>query len=302
MTVKLDKLENNQKSALRTVNCRGCVGGDCFLIRGKGANILIDSGFAFSAEAAAEKIKNELQDERLDYILLTHSHYDHAMGISLFRKIYPEVKVIGSEYCNYILNKPTARKKMQEMDDKAAKAYGIEKAEDLTELLYCDITLKEDEEISLGDETVKAVSLPGHTKCCMGYFFTEEKMLISCETLGILADEKMIFPGCLIGYQITLDSIDKALTLGAKEILIPHSGYLYGEDAEEYLKSSKEVTTDCKNLIIDAYKSGKDFDGIVRVYREKYYSEEIAKNYPEHALMANLSAQIPMFISECANQ
>ena len=53
-------------------------------------------------------------------------------------------------------------------------------------------------------------------------------------------------------------------------------------------------------LIVKAYKDGKDFDGIVETYKEHYYSESIRESYPEHALMANLSAQIPMFIRERA--
>ena len=298
----LDRLNTIQKSTLSTVNCRGCVGGDCFLLKADGASILVDSGFAFSAEAAIEKIKSSLNGEALDYILLTHSHYDHAMGISSLRKAYPNVKVIGSEYCDYILRKPTARKKMQEMDDFAAKAYNCEKAEELPDLLYCDITLKDGEEITLGNEKLRAVALPGHTRCCMGYFFENEKMLVSCETLGIYADESIIFPGCLIGYQVTLDSIEKALNLGAAELLIPHSGYLYGDDIAEYLNASKKATTDCMELIISSHRNGKDFDGIVEEYKRKYYSKKIAESYPEHALMANLTAQIPMFINECGER
>ena len=299
MSYRLDKLNGTNNSTLLTVNCLGSDGGDCFIIRGKDANILVDSGFAFCAKEAADKIKAELNGEALDYILLTHSHYDHAMGISHLKKTFPEVKVIGSEYCDYILRKPTARKKMQEMDDFAAKAYGHKTREDLTNGLYCDITLKDGEEINLGEEKIKAVALPGHTRCCMGYFFESSKMLVSCETLGILADESLIFPGCLIGYSMTLDSIEKALSLDADEILIPHSGYLYGKDIEDYLIASKKATDDCKDLIVDAYKRGKDFDGIVEEYKTKYYSEKISKSYPEHALMANLTAQIPMFIKEC---
>ncbi len=295
----LDRLNTIQKSTLSTVNCRGCVGGDCFLLKADGANILVDSGFAFSAEKAAEKIRAELGSEKLDFVLLTHSHYDHAMGIPFLRKAFPEVKVIGSEYCNYILRKPSARKKMQEMDDLASKAYDCENADDLTDLLYCDITLKDGEEIELGNERVRAVALPGHTKCCMGYFFEGARMLVSCETLGIYADESIIFPGCLIGYQITLHSIEKALSLGARELLIPHSGYLYGEDIADYLNASKKATADCMELIISAHRNGKDFDGIVEEYKKKYYSKKIAESYPEHALMANLTAQIPMFIKEC---
>ena len=299
MTHRLDKLEGSQYSTLLTVNCRGCVGGDCFLLKAGDANILVDSGFAFCADKALEKIKSHLKGETLDYILLTHAHYDHAMGVPTFRRAFPKVKVIGSEYCDYILKKPTARKKMQEMDDFAAKAYGMTPCEDSTELLYCDITLKDNDEITLGKETVKAIALPGHTKCCMGYYFTKTRMLVSCETLGIYADESQIFPGCLIGYQMTLDSISKALSLGARELLIPHSGYLYAEGIKEYLHAAEKATTDCKKLIVSAHLEGKNFEGIVEEYRSRYYSEEISKSYPEHALMANLTAQIPMFIKEC---
>lgn len=295
-----DKHSSEQKSTFLTVNCRGIIGGDCFLIKGNGVNILVDTGFAFCAEAAIKKIRAELKAEKLDYILLTHSHYDHAMGIPSIRRAFPEVKVIGSEYCDYILRKPTARQKMQGMDDTAARAYGCEKAENGTELLYCDITLKDGEEITLGKEKIRAVALPGHTKCCMGYFFEKEKMLVSCETLGILADGSTVFPGCLIGYAMTIDSIEKALTLEANELLVPHSGYLYGEAITDYLRASQKSTDECRALILNAHKSGKDFDGIVEEYRNRYYSEKIAKSYPEHALMANLTAQIPMFIKECA--
>lgn len=299
MTINLDRLDSTQKSAFTTVNCGGSAGGDCFLIKGKGANILVDSGFAFSAEAAVKKIRAVLGGEKLDYILLTHSHYDHAMGVPTLKKAFPAVKVIGSEYCNYILTKPTARKKMQQMDDSAAMAYGREKGEAMTDLLFCDIILADDEEILLGEETVRGVALPGHTKCCMGYYFTAEKVLVSCETLGILVDESIIFPGCLIGYKMTLDSIEKALSLDIRELLVPHSGYLYTTDISLYLKESCKATIDCMKLIINAHNKGKDFDGIVKEYKEKYYSDKVAESYPEHALMANLTAQIPMFIKEC---
>lgn len=301
MTEVIDKLQGDQLSKLKITNSLGSIGGDCFLIRGKGANILVDSGFGFCAEKAAEKIKKELAGEALDYILLTHSHYDHAMGVTVLRKIFPDVNVIGSEYCDYILRKPTAKSKMYEMDCKVARAYGEKEGDNLTEHLYCDTILKDGEEILLGEETVKAVALPGHTRCCMGYIFEEEKLLVSCETLGIYANNMKVFPGCLIGYQITLDSIEKALKLDLDEILIPHSGILYGCHIDEYLNESARVTSECKDLILNAHKAGKDFAGIVEEYKKHYYSQEISKSYPEHALMANLSAQIPMFINECGS-
>ena len=37
----------------------------------------------------------------------------------------------------------------------------------------------------------------------------------------------------------------------------------------------------------------------IESYKKKYYTSDIAEFYPEPALVANLSAQIPMFINEC---
>ncbi len=283
-----------------TTNVAGIIGGDCYLMRARGTNILIDSGFGFSAKKVSENLKRELEGEKLHYILLTHSHYDHAMGSAEIKSNFSEAKIIASEYCKEILNKPTARAAMKKMDEKAAKVYGFSLGEDFSEKLDVDITLEDGEEIALGENEVVAVALPGHTKCCMGYYFKKEKILISCETLGIYVDKTNIYPGCLVGYDMTIKALKKALSLEIRELLIPHSCFLFGEEITDYLKRSERVTTECKDLIVNAYKEGKNFDETVALFKEKYYNGETSMYYPEHALMANLKAQIPMFIEECA--
>ena len=299
MAEVLDNLKGEKKSVFNIINCRGARGGDGYLMRLDGANILVDTGYGFSAKRMIEKLKNELKDEQLDYILLTHSHYDHAMGRADIKKEFPDCKIIASAYCNEILNKPTARQAMRKMDNCAAMAFGLETAEDLSEELSVDIIVTDGDEISLGNNSVRIISLTGHTKCCIGYYFIKEKFLISCETLGIYAGEMQVLPGCLIGYKMTVDAINKAKALDINEILIPHSGILYGEKVNEYLNNAESVTIECKDLIVNAYRNGADEKEIVRLFKGKYYSDSIARFYPEPALMANLKAQIPMFVKEC---
>ncbi len=282
----------------RIVNCKGVMGGDAYLIRAKGANILVDSGFGFSADEMLKKIKAELKDELLHYVLLTHSHYDHALGSAKVRMVYPEVKVIAGRYCNEIFLRPGAKKAMRKMDVYASEIYGFDCGEDITNNLKVDIVADDGDELKLGEHLVRVIALPGHTKCSVGYYFVKEKFLASCETLGVYS-ENIVIPACLVGYEMTIDSIKKAASLQIDEILVSHYGVLCKDKVREYLEASEKCTAECKDLIVSAHKNGAEFDELVRIFKKNYYSPETAKSYPEPALMANLKAQIPLFINEC---
>ena len=295
----LDRFNKEQKSFFKIKSCGAVHGGECFLIMTDAVNILVDSGYGFCAEKTAENIKKHLGDKPLDYLLLTHSHYDHAMGSAQIALEYPKLKIIASEYCKTILEKPSARLAIRKMDVSAAKIYGFPEPEDLTEKLRVDIALKDGEEFMLGDDLIQAVSLPGHTKCCMGYYFVNQKFMVSCETIGLYAEFGTVLPGCLVGYQMTVDSCRKIRSYEINEMLISHSGMLYGDDIYTFLDKARESTDECKDFIIDAWKNGLDLRQSIESYKKKYYTDDIAEFYPEPALVANLSAQIPMFIKEC---
>jgi len=65
----------------------------CVLVKEKGLNILVDPGIA--KEKLALALKNEgLKPEDIQYILLTHSHVDHAYAIALF----PSAKILDDEW------------------------------------------------------------------------------------------------------------------------------------------------------------------------------------------------------------
>ena len=64
---------------LKITDVRANPGDSAFLIDDGITAILYDSGFAFTGYAVADNIKSALGERTLDYIFLTHSHYDMAM-------------------------------------------------------------------------------------------------------------------------------------------------------------------------------------------------------------------------------
>ena len=64
---------------------------NCYLIEENGFGILIDPGLD------SEKILNEIKDVKVNYILLTHCHFDHLYSLN---KIRGEKKVVGTKECS----------------------------------------------------------------------------------------------------------------------------------------------------------------------------------------------------------
>ena len=62
---------------IRITDVRPTMGDSAFLLDDGKTAILYDTGFAFTGPALAVNVKKVLGERSLDYIFLTHSHYDH---------------------------------------------------------------------------------------------------------------------------------------------------------------------------------------------------------------------------------
>ena len=79
------KLVTEMNIKITDVRCRK--GDAAFLIDDGKTSILYDTGFGFTGFAIADKVKAVLGDRKLDYIFLSHSHYDHALGAPYVVKV-----------------------------------------------------------------------------------------------------------------------------------------------------------------------------------------------------------------------
>lgn len=285
-------------SDIKITDARVLPGDSAFLIDDGVTSVMLDSGFAFTGFQVADRIKAVLNGRSLDYIFLTHSHYDHALGSAYALRYWPDAKVVAGEYATKIFAKPSAKAVMRDLDRKFADKCGVEEYEDLVDDLRVDIPVADGDVISAGNMTFKAVNLPGHTKCSVGYYMPEEKLLISTESIGIYAGDDVIFPSYLVGYQMTLDSIDKAASLGAEQLMLPHYGLLPREKTEWFLKTARENAIDTAESIAVIVKQGGTVEDAVRFFREKYYHGNVKTIYPEDALEMNTHIMVNLIAKE----
>ena len=283
---------------IKVTDVRSIAGDSAFLIDNGKTAVLCDTGFAFTGYAVAKNIKEALGDRKLDYIFLTHSHYDHALGTPYVQKYYPEAKVVAGEYAAKIFAKDSAKALMRDLDSKFAKKCGVDSYEDLIDGLCVDITVSDGDTVRAGDMTFIAISLPGHTRCSTAFYLADRKLLVGSETLGIYDGDSLIFPSYLVGYQMTLDSIDKALALDIERIILPHFGLLSREQTEYYLENIRNNAVDTAVEIADMLRSGSSKQSTVEYFKNKIYHGAIRDTYPPDALELNTTIMVNLIEKE----
>lgn len=246
----------------------------------------------------AERVRQVLGERPLDYILLTHSHYDHALGSVYLRRSYPDVKVVAGAYADRIFRKPTARAVMRELDRKAARSWGIADYEDLIDELRVDIPVSDGDTVCCGDLSFQVVALPGHTKCSIGFYLPENRLLLGTETLGVYFGDGIYLPSYLVGYQMALDAIHRAKQLEIASILLPHYGPVAGAEAADYLVCAEKNARETAERILSLLRSGKTREEILDQLTGEYHSPRVAPVYPIDAFRLNTGIMIDLIRRE----
>lgn len=283
---------------IKITDVRAVKGDASFLLDDGKTAILYDTGFAFTGYKVAENIRAVLGNRKLDYIFLTHSHYDHALGSVYVKKVYPKAKVVAGEYATRIFNKPSAKSVMRELDLKCAKSYGVTEYEDLIDQLAVDIVVNDNDVVCAGDMRFCAVALPGHTKCSVGYYLEQNNLLLGTETLGVYAGNGVVVPSYLIGYETTINSIEKAMQMNPDQIVVPHYGLLDENETQEYLKNGKESAQETAREIAKILSSGGTDNDAFEYFKDKFYHGYVKEIYPIDAMTLNTNIMIGLIKKE----
>lgn len=267
-------------------------GDAAFLIDDGNTAILYDTGFGFTGYDVAENVRKLLKDRPLDYIFLTHSHYDHAMGAPYISRRYPEAKIVAGTYAASVFTREGAKRTMRKLDGEVAIRCGITEYEFLGDELRVDITVEDGDVIRAGDLTFEAIFLPGHTKCSIAYYCRERKLLLSVETLGVYLGEGKIMPCYLVSYLDALRSMDRVQTMDIQHIVTPHYGLLSEAETAFFLRNMRKAAEDSARFYMEHLRSGDSPETIIEIFKREHWNGYLREIYPKDALELNTSIMI----------
>ena len=283
---------------IRVTDVRCQKGDAAFLIDDGKTSILYDTGFGFTGYAVAENVKNYLGERRLDYIFLTHSHYDHALGSAYVLRRFPQARVVAGTYAADVFRRDGAKRVMKELDAKFARTCGVTDYEFLGDELRVDIPVGDGDIVKAGDMEFEVICLPGHTRCCVAFYFAKEGLLLSNETLGVYDGDTTIMPVFLVSFSDALSSIERIEARRVMSIVAPHLGLLNQAQTKFFLGNMKSVAQSTAYHFLDSIRRGLSDEQIIEQYKQKYWHGYIKEIYPEDAMRLNTSIMISLIKKE----
>ena len=170
--------------------------------------IVIDPGNYYEHEN--QELKKYIDGEgfNLKYILLTHCHIDHILGLKYLNDNY-NTKV-------YI---PSNEMEMYKKSEEIASVYGLRYYDHFNNV-HC---MTSDFSFTLGDYKIKVIEIPGHSPDHFRIFFEDSKVCFSGDVIFKNSIGRTDLPGG--NYETLINSIkSKLYNIGNDVIIYPGHG------------------------------------------------------------------------------
>ena len=206
-------------------------GSHVYLIRGLDKNVLIDVGTADKYPSLRRRLqKIGLSPRNIDFIILTHEHFDHIGATSFFRKA-----VIGAH--RLAANKIELQDEFVTLHRDTANRF-----------FHAHIWLEDNTLIDLGSYKLRIIHTPGHTSGCICVYELEEQLLFSGDTVfagGMLSD--IGASGNISDY---MSSLERLNALRMTELCPAHGRISHNpeQDVREALEKALAMLQDSKAL------------------------------------------------------
>ena len=144
-------------------------GSHVYLIRGTSKNVLVDTGIAAKFPLLeASLLELGLRPSDINFIILTHEHFDHIGATSFFDK----TAVVAAHRL--------AANKIELQDEFVTRV----KSRDASSIpFHADVWLEHDTMIDLGNYRLRTLHTPGHTSGCICLYEPNERLLFTGDTV-----------------------------------------------------------------------------------------------------------------------
>lgn len=131
--------------------------------------------------AEDERLTAFLKTKNVRYILITHGHFDHIMGVDSVKNL------VGGKVVVHRADEPA-------LTDSHLNLIGLQYSGESINL-KADIVVEDGDELPFGNTKFKVMHTPGHTKGGVCYILEKERIIFSGDTLFKLSAGRTDFPG-----------------------------------------------------------------------------------------------------------
>ncbi len=243
-TYLIDSFLNNERKAMAS-----------FMLKGTEKKALIDSSGPENAFNILERLKS--MNLTPDILILTHSHWDHAGGTHIFQEKIKNLEVLAAKSgVKSLKNNKKYNDCFYPFFKDLKSIEGIKVVED-------------EEEINLGELTLKIYETPGHTNCSISIFDEKNKNLIIGDVLGYLWTKELIIPPIMppdFSEEKLFSSFEKIKDIDYKSLSLAHFGLLTEEFALNFLQKAEDSYIEWRDFFISKWKEYDNLNETVKSF------------------------------------
>lgn len=279
-------------------------GGEGLLIAGREKTVLYDGGMACFKDNVIRNIYEVLdflgrREKGLDYVILSHTHYDHLGVLPYIIEEWPDVKVCAAEKAVNVFKSSGAKRTMKELGQSAAKQYGYEGFDVKVDGMRVDVILHDGDRLMLAeDEWIECYLTKGHTDCSMTYLLMPSKIMLACESTGVLDGPDKMHTAVLKDFDETIRMAQVLREMDYDYLISPHFGIVPEWFNKEYFSLYIKTAKEERKLLMSGLERGLSEEQIADEHKVKYWSAERAKEHPYAAYRLNTEIMIRNFIKE----
>jgi glyoxylase-like metal-dependent hydrolase (beta-lactamase superfamily II) len=263
-----------------------------FVVRGR-ATALVETGPKSKQEHVLDGLR-ALGVQRLDHIVVTHIHLDHAGAAGTLAARFPEAVVSVHPAGARHLVDPTR------LWSSAARIYG-----DAMEEMWGGIdpvpaeriqVINDSDSIDLGGRALRAIETPGHASHHHAFLDDQSGICFAGDALGVrLQDLGLVRPATPppeFDLEAAIASIERIAALGANSIWLTHYGPADGGTRplapEEVCEEAIEALRDWAAWVSEARAEASELDDVTARVRAR--ARAAVESSLEHAELERLEA------------
>lgn len=242
-----------------------------YLLRGEEA-MIIGGGMSWIAPSLEEQLSMmDFDPDRLKYLVILHSHFDHCGAVPYLKRKFPRIQVIASAHAAKVL----AREKVvsfiatanKQMIDRLGLQDEYERLNLSFDGIQVDRIVAEKDIIDLGDGIeVNFLETPGHTKCSVAAYVPKLKALFPSDAAPPPTEDEneVFYPGPQYDFSMYEESLKKLASCEVEICAFEHYGVVTDDQARKILRQGLNQTEAFKNRIVELYRETGGLDETVQ--------------------------------------
>jgi glyoxylase-like metal-dependent hydrolase (beta-lactamase superfamily II) len=232
--------------------------------------MLIEGGTGPTADIIAKQISMlGIDTSRIQYLCLTHTHFDHVGSVPRLRRLWPHLKVLASPAGAALLQKDTFLQEFLPHDrmigdilmgrgDIVAHPSPLDRY-----TFHADGVLEEGTKIDLGAGIIWHIfPTPGHSVCHISLVEEHENIMTIGDMTGYFDPSMDVFwPNYFASLEDYCTSMKKMSSIYAIRGLLSHNGVIEG-DMREHLAKALHATETYHHTLLQKLDQGEDKERI----------------------------------------